>query len=133
MSSTIRNSVWFLEGGKKILNGHIYALLGLYDLLKVSNNIKVESLFNEGVESVKNLLPLFDSGFWSWYWINNPKYMASAMYHNLHICQLEILYNITGIDEFNVFATKFERYARSPIYRILSGFFLFVGKIRMKL
>lgn len=129
---SIQNSIWFLEGGKKILNGHIYALLGLYDLSKISNDNKVKKLFNEGIKSVKEFLPNFDSGFWSWYWINNPKYMASAMYHNLHICQLKILYNITRIEEFNFFALKFERYARSPVYRILSGFFLFIGKVRMK-
>ena len=132
VTATIQNSVWFLEGGKKILNGHIYALLGLYDLSKVSNDKKIQLLFNDGVESVKKHLPHFDSGFWSWYWINNPKYMASAMYHNLHICQLKILYNITGIEEFNSFALKFESYARNGILRILSGIFLFVGKLRKK-
>jgi hypothetical protein len=133
VTKTIQNSIWFLEGGKKILNGHIYALLGLYDLSKVTNDKKIELLFNDGIESVKKLVPLFDSGFWSWYWINTPKYMASAMYHNLHICQLKILYNITQVEELNFLALKFERYARSPIYRILSGIFLFIGKVRMKI
>jgi hypothetical protein len=128
----IEDSIWFLEGGKKILNGHIYALLGLYDLSKVSRDKKVEFMFYEGVKSVKNLLSQFDSGFWSWYWIDKPKYMASAMYHNLHICQLNILFNLTGDNDFKVFSLKFKHYAESPIYRILSGFFLFFGKIRKK-
>ena len=132
VTTKIQGSIWFLEGGKKILNGHIYALLGLYDLSLISNDVRVKSSFNDGVDSVKALLSHFDSGFWSWYWIDKPKYMASAMYHNLHICQLYILFNITGENEFESFAVKLEKYAKKPIYRILSGIFLFIGKIRKK-
>lgn len=132
VTKKIENKTWFLEGGKLILNGHIYAMLGLYDLFSINDNEKAEMLFHEGLNSVVHYLPSFDSGFWSWYWMNKPKYMSSAMYHNLHICQLKILFNISGLNDLNQYAEKFDNYARQPLYRILSGFFLFIGKIRMK-
>ena len=132
VTQIIENKIWFLEGGKLILNGHIYAMLGLYDLFTASENKKAKLLFEEGINSVAHFLPSFDARFWSWYWMDHPKYMASAMYHNLHTCQLKILYNLSGENLFNEHAHKFEKYASKPTYRILSGIFLLIGKIRMK-
>src|SRR6185503_20513502 len=62
--------VWYEEypttPSSFVLNGFMYALLGLYDLkmIKVSGgaSIKAARLYEEGVESLKVLLPLFDTG-----------------------------------------------------------------------
>ena len=48
-----------------VLNGFIYSLIGLYDILTLapeSRTAEAKLLFNQGVQSLKHLLPLFDTG-----------------------------------------------------------------------
>lgn len=124
--------IWFLEGGKKILNGHIYALIGLHELNCVSNSYELNHLVEGGLSSVIALLPRFDLGWWSRYWLDSPDYIASAMYHNLHICQLEILYQQHQIEAFRAYSIKFKKYHQSFVKRISAGLELVKSKRRLK-
>ncbi len=124
--------IWFLEGGKKILNGHIYALIGLHELNCVSSSNDLNQLVKDGLSSVIALLPRFDMGWWSRYWLDSPDYIASAMYHNLHICQLEILYKQHHIEVFREYSIKFKKYHQSFIKRISAGFELVRSKKRLR-
>lgn len=124
---------WYLEGGKIILNGHIYTLFGLADLVKISNQDWVKDHLNTGIRSVVDSIQYFDNGFWSWYWVDKPLYIASAMYHNLHICQLKALADMSGDKKLASYSEKFASYARSPVKRLLSGGFMLIAKIRKKL
>lgn len=120
---------------KHILNGMLYALIGLYDILQVFPDIEgARELWESGLEYVERALPLFDTGRWSWYWMDEeqPNYIASMMYHNLHICQLGHLYNVTGREPFNQYARKFEGYQNSFSNRIRAGVELYKGKRTMK-
>ncbi len=102
-----------------VLNGMIFALWGLRDLCKVTGDERAGRLFETGVESVIRALPLFDNGFWSWYWVceNDPPYIASMMYHSMHVCQLLSLASQTGRQELRSYASKFQSYADSLICR----------------
>ena len=126
-------SIWYLEGGKMILNGHNYSLFGLADLVSISNEKWVKELFDAGLKSVEDSVQYFDNGFWSWYWVNKPLYIASAMYHNLHICQLEVLARISGSEKINSYAKRFAGYAGSPLKRARAAALMVKAKLRKKL
>lgn len=126
------NAPWYLEGGKMILNGHNYSLFGLHDLYKVSGENWVKELLDTGIQSVVDSIQYFDNGFWSWYWVNKPLYIASAMYHNLHICQLKALSVISGNGKLEAYAAKFARYAGSPVCRGRSALYMVLAKIKKK-
>lgn len=120
---------------KHILNGMIYAMIGLYEISIVMPELVVaKELYENGLKYLGKALPLFDNGYWSWYWVDEskPNYTASVMYHNLHICQLKHLYKLSGSPELKHFADQFENYYSKPLNRIRSGINLAIGKWRMK-
>lgn len=119
-----KNIEWYEEYVTKplnhVLNGKIYALWGLRDLMIADNNTQAKELFNKGVDSVEKGLELFDSGYWSYYWSaeNGENYIASMMYHNLHICQLTALGVQTGRKVFSEYAEKFIKYTKNPMNKL---------------
>ena len=127
------NAPWYLEGGKMILNGHNYSLFGLADLVKISGEAWVKDLLNTGINSLIDSIEYFDNGFWSWYWVEKPLYIASAMYHNLHICQLQALSGISGNEKLLAYSKKFAAYAQSPSKRAKAGAYMVKAKIKKKL
>jgi hypothetical protein len=116
-----------------ILNGHNYALFGLADLVSISNENWVREHLNTGIKALAESVQFFDNGFWSWYWVNKPLYIASAMYHNLHICQLKALYNLSGNDKLLLYADRFAAYAKSPVKRAIAAAYMLKAKIKKKL
>lgn len=116
--TTENGNIWFNEGGKIILNGHIYCLISLFDLFKLTKDENIKKLFDDGYNSVEKELTNFDSGFWSYYKIDKPKIIASMMYHNLHIVQLKALLKIKKSEVFDSYIKKFIKYANNPINRI---------------
>jgi len=127
------NATWYLEGGKMILNGHNYSLFGLADLVNISGETWVKNHLDTGIRSVIDSIQYFDNGFWSWYSLNKPLYIASAMYHNLHICQLKVLHEISGNEKLASYADKFAAYAKSPAKRTRAGAYMLKAKIKKKL
>lgn len=115
---TDNGNVWYNEGGKIILNGHIYCLISLYDLYKITEDENIKKLFEEGFISVEKELINFDSGYWSYYKIDDPKIIASMMYHNLHIVQLQALLEIKKSDSIDFYIKQFISYANNPLKRI---------------
>lgn len=86
-----------------VLNGFVYSLLGLYDLHHVSPKTKggkeAGVLFNQGMNSLKKMLTLFDTGSGSVYDLRHFS-LASAPniarwdYHVTHVNQLLLLATI---------------------------------------
>ncbi|KAM3961818.1 D-glucuronyl C5-epimerase [Aphomia sociella] len=87
-----------------VLNGFIYTLLGLYDLhiLEGENSISLaKKMFDDGMTSLKTLLPLFDTGSGSFYDLRHFTLGASPNiarwdYHATHVNQL---YLLAGLDD----------------------------------
>lgn len=130
---------WFEERAelphKHILNGMIYSMVGLKEISTIMPELEsAQKLWLDGINYLKKALPLFDNGYWSWYWNDEekPNYIASAMYHNLHICQLKYLYDVSGINEFNLFANRFEYYYSKRLYRIRAGISLAIDKWHLR-
>lgn len=136
---TIQPEVFWYEEiselpGKHILNGMNYALLGLYDLEKsIPGFADADKLFKNGIDFLKSALHLFDNGYWSLYWIddNPPHYIASAMYHNLHIRQLEYFGNELGEEVLSNYAIKFDNYRQQFINRLKAAQCLLGSKLHL--
>lgn len=98
-----------------VLNGKIFALCGLYDFVRVfPENKLARKLFDDGIETLKNVIAEFDMGFWSRYNLcNAPWYPeidpSTIQYQKLHITQLKMLYLLTGVEIFNKYAILFTK------------------------
>lgn len=105
---------------RHILNGMIYSLIGLHELNRLIPSTLAGRLYHEGCQSVEQALPLFDRSWWSNYWYaetGNRHYIASMLYHNLHIVQLVELYRQTHNRALLAAAKRFEAQSRNPINR----------------
>ena len=91
-------NVWFEEYAilppPHILNGFIFSLFGIYDYFRVTQNQAVLDLWTEGIDTLINNIPRYDTAYWSLYNLSQ-KYPATYNYHNLHIKQLNVLSIIT--------------------------------------
>ena len=96
-----------------VLNGMIFSLCGVYDFMRVlPENQLAKKIFYEGIQTLKNILPEYDLGYWSrynlcraeWYPEVDP---ATAGYQRLHVVQLQMLYRLTGEVVFKEYADKF--------------------------
>ncbi|BES96491.1 D-glucuronyl C5-epimerase C-terminus [Nesidiocoris tenuis] len=96
-----------------VLNGFIYSLIGLYDLLTlVPKSHEATVLFNQGMDSLKKLLPLFDNGSGSNYDLRHfalgaAPNIARWDYHATHVNQLLLL---ATIDNHTVLSSTAERW-----------------------
>jgi len=104
------DSVLFKEYTHKpmVLNGWIFALFGLYDYVKISDDEHAKEVLNRSIQSIKLNLALFDNGFWSMY--NTDGMITSPFYHDLHIAQLSVLYDLFNIKEFKEYTYKWKKY-----------------------
>jgi glycosyltransferase involved in cell wall biosynthesis len=101
----------------RILNGYILALFGLFDYLRVTRDESIERLAQRSIDTLHDLLPGYDIGYWSRYDLLHPK-PASRFYHALHIILLRALAEHTGCDHCRALADRWEAYERNPICRL---------------
>ena len=94
-----------------VLNGWIFSLWGLYDYCKYTADEQTQSVLDATLETLKKKLPEFDIGYWSMY--EDGKRICSPFYHDLHIAQLTVMYDLFGDDIYNEFAKKWDAYRRS--------------------
>ena len=103
--------------GTFVLNGFIYALIGLHDLrsavaaadgrAKRREDRSADRLYAAGVESLRRLLPLYDTGTGSLYDLRHvtlsdggrqPPHRARSDYHVTHVIQLLTMATVDGDD-----------------------------------
>ncbi len=98
-----------------VLNGKIFAMCGIYDFVRVfPENRLAQKLYKEGIETLKNILPEYDMGYWSrynlckasWYPKIDP---ATISYQKLHVTQLKMLYQLTNEEVFKKYMLKFDK------------------------
>jgi len=111
------NNIWIEEYIMKkspthILNGFIWGLWGIYDYWLLTNDISAKNLFDRYVKTISMNIDKYDIGYWSLYELSNLKIKmrASFFYHNLHIVQLQILFNMTGVEDFKNVSEKWNNY-----------------------
>jgi len=88
-----------------ILNGFLYALMGLYDWGKTVGNQQAQVAFQEGWTTATHLLPYYDIGGFTAYDLRHviahqdPKPVLS--YHVHHIALTNALFHVTGNTVFS--------------------------------
>ncbi len=115
------NSGWWYElyagihsKQPKVLNGMLLTLIALDEYYKAANDSKAKFLFDQGIMSLEENLPMFDAGNgFSYYDIH--KRQNKLEYHIIHINLLNQLYNITEIDAFKFYANKWSKYNKSEV------------------
>jgi len=115
----------------RILNGWILAIWGLLDLAAVAPSTRVQDVSTSALESLRRHLPEYDTGWWSTYDHpdGKPPRLASASYHYAHIWMLRALAARTGVDDFALWATRWDRDADTATHRLRA----LVGKIGQRL
>ncbi len=103
-------------------------------MAQVGQDERAGALYDEGIDSLERSLHLFDHGSWSWYWWpeDGQRYIASMMYHNLHVVQLDALARSTGSARIAEAAALYRSYAASPGNRLRAGLGLVKGKPAMR-
>lgn len=98
-----------------ILNGWIFALIGLYDYYLAFNDLKVIDLLTQTLFTLKRHLPDYDTNYWSYYDIR--KHLSSPFYHSLHIAQLKALNVIKPDIIFTYYIDKWSDYQKKFLNR----------------
>jgi heparosan-N-sulfate-glucuronate 5-epimerase len=101
--ASLRNRPWYEEYPTRppsfVLNGFMFALLGLYDLTMVDPAPNTSRLYARGLHSLAASLPLFDAGGASLYHLARQpragRFVAPARYQHLHVKLLAALASIS--------------------------------------
>ncbi|XP_076847032.1 glucuronic acid epimerase a isoform X2 [Brachyhypopomus gauderio] len=103
-----------------VLNGFIYSLIGLYDVAEIAGDKfgrEAGVLFSRGLESLKAMLPLFDTGSGTVYDLRHftlgvAPNLARWDYHTTHINQLQLLASIDSTPIFRDYAKRWKTYLK---------------------
>ncbi len=103
--------VWYPEYAKEnppyVLNGFITVIIRLREYYLVTTDKKAEKLYLEGLISLEHYLPEYDAGNKRSYYdtIGN---IANDHYHEMHVAQLDSLYQYTKNPIFKEYREKWE-------------------------
>lgn len=92
-----------------VLNGFIYALFGLYDLYRITKLERVKSDIDLCVKTLKENIAKYSTGYWSTYDQMHKELVKYYYQKNVHVPQLEALYDLTGEEIFRYFAEKWKK------------------------
>lgn len=91
----------------RVINGHIYAMLGVYDLWKYTQNDSAKFIFQKGLEALKSNIQLYDVGDgWSYYDIHQK--ISDKEYQYKMIDLMKQLHEITGEQIFEDYYQKWK-------------------------
>lgn len=100
----------------RVLNGFISSLWGLYDFAICTGNCLVQTMFADGMRTLRTSLHLYDMGYWSRYSLFHSRgfsNVASPYYHKEHIAQLRATHLLTDDASLARVADRWEKYQRS--------------------
>ena len=102
-----------------ILNGWIYAIVGILELSYIDKSEVVKDELNIQRNSLEKLLPSFDTGFWSRYDLSG--HIASFYYHNCHILMLKFLcMSFPDSIVIKKYYLKFKKYSQKLLPKTLA-------------
>ena len=114
------------DAGAFVLNGYIYALIGLFDLHEVFNSSKALELYENGTNSLYSMIGLFDLGCSSSYDLVHHSVPGTAPniardgYHSLHITLLSVL-NVLENEGFQSVEDRWIGYANGACFKSPNG------------
>lgn len=114
------------DAGSFVLNGYIYALIGLYDLHEVFNSSEALELYYNGTGSLYYMIGLFDLGCSSSYDLVHHSVPGTAPniaregYHKLHVTLLSVL-NVLENGGFQSIEDRWFGYASDVCFKSPNG------------
>tara|TARA_B110000977_G_scaffold7165_1_gene9894 strand:- start:137 stop:1153 length:1017 start_codon:yes stop_codon:yes gene_type:complete len=92
------------------LNGKVFAIYGVYDFYRISNDKYAKEILNAAITTLKvNIHKFRDKNEVSWYCLKHNNYHGkNKKYHKIHVDQLRMLYKISGDIYFEQMADKFQ-------------------------
>jgi hypothetical protein len=94
-----------------VINAHLQALVGLFDLAQLTGDPRAISLFRQGDAEAQAVLPSYDTGAWSMY---DTSHESDLSYHDLVTTFLQNLCKRTTTPIYCDTATRFKSYRRTP-------------------
>ncbi|MDZ7370382.1 MAG: D-glucuronyl C5-epimerase family protein [candidate division KSB1 bacterium] len=114
-----------------VLNGGIFALLGVYDYAVFFDDQEMRALVHHVVDGLKRRWRDWDLGFWTRYDLYRIPRAASPMYQELHARLFDVLGDLFNEDEFKAAAKRWRRQLRNPAARLLRLGFKLQEKVRL--
>ncbi|MBC5806644.1 MAG: hypothetical protein DLM53_04800 [Candidatus Eremiobacter antarcticus] len=109
---------WFEEypqtPATHVLNGHMFALLSLWEYYRVTHDPSARNWFLRGIAALKSGIQQSDTGFWARYDLLHAQ-LCSRKYLNIEIAQLITLSGIANDEFLAEIAQRFEAYKTNPI------------------
>jgi len=93
-----------------VLNGFLFALLGLRDYGLHFGDLASQKLFELCIAGLKKNLARYDTGYWTLYDLHPTHRLASEKYHRIHIKLLHLFARITGDETFARMAKRWTAY-----------------------
>jgi heparosan-N-sulfate-glucuronate 5-epimerase len=90
----------------RVLNGMMFALLGIHDLYNTTHSTNAKFILDQGISSLKSSLPKYDVLPTSLYDLLGKE--ATPFYQDIHVRLLENLYSITGDQLFLDYAKSWK-------------------------
>ncbi len=100
-----------------VLNGILFALLGLHDYAAYFTDARAQACFEAGVRGVKKNLLRYDTGYWNLYDLHRSRRLASPMYVEIHVRLFQTFANMLQDDDLALVAEKWYGYLHSPFCR----------------
>lgn len=120
---------WEYTNQPVVLNGWIFAWWGLYDyVLSTNDNNKYKLILKDSLDSLIEALPLFKNRYWSLYDLDHK--LTSPFYHNLHIAQMKVMYDLTGVDIFKEYAHKWQKQQQNVFCKSLAFIIKAIQKLK---
>lgn len=119
-----------------VLNGFIWALWGVRDYAVFHNHDAAWTLWSDCLKTLKENLEHYDLKFWTTYDLvrfdrnGRPTMPVSIYYQNLHVVQMEAMYNLTGDQVFKHYQQRWKRQLDGLLNRMLSQAWKAYFKIR---
>ncbi|MFQ5823063.1 MAG: D-glucuronyl C5-epimerase family protein [bacterium] len=114
-------NIWFEEYPTNppchVLNGFIFALLGLWEYFKLTDDKNAKILWEKGLSTLEKNIHLYDCGYWTIY-DQFTRHLVGKKYHDLHIQQMRILYEVSNKKIFSKYYHKWNDYKNSPICQL---------------
>lgn len=101
----------------RVLDGFLFSLLGLYDLLAETSALRVFRLFSEGLAGL-----IATIGYWNyrdkWSWYGARAYLCPPQYQQLNSVLLSVLGEVTGEKILHHYARVWDMRSRSALDKL---------------